>query len=147
MQEMRVVHIYNCPRYGQVMREDTHGMVTLHIRMRPMMAHWLAHELKECQCPAISMYRALQELLGKLGGALRLAVIDASEENTPLGLLIIRHGGEEIHQSCHPADAVALSVRTHVPLYATSRALNMGYWKSIRPLLESVTPQDFSPGE
>jgi bifunctional DNase/RNase len=142
MQEMRVVHIYSCPCYGQVMLEDMHGMVTLHIHMRPMMAHWLAHELKECQCPAISMYRSLQELLGKLVGALRLAVIDVSEENTPLGLLIIRHGGEEIHQSCHPADAVAL-----VPLYATSRALKMGCWKSSQPWLESVTPQDFSLGE
>lgn len=147
MQEMRVVHIYRCPRYGQVVLEDTHGMVKLHIRMRPMMAHWLAHELRACQCPAISMYRLLQELLGKLGGALRLAVIDASEENTPLGLLIIRQGGEEIHQSCHPADAVALSARTHVPLYATSRALKMGCWKSIQPWLETITPRDFSLGE
>src|SRR5919108_331716 len=117
MQEMRVVHLYSCPRYGQVVLEDTHGMVKLYIRMRPLMAHWLAHELKECRCPAISMYRLLQELLGKLGGALRLAVIDASEENTPLGLLIIRHGGEEVHQSCHPADAVALSEPTQTILH------------------------------
>jgi bifunctional DNase/RNase len=147
MQEMRVVQIYHCSRYGQVVLEDTHGMVKLHIRMRPMMAHWLAHELEECQCPAISMYRLLQELLGKLGGALRVAVIDASEEKTPLGLLIIRHGGEDIHQPCHPADAVALSARMQIPLYATSRALKMGCWKSIQPWLETVTPQDVSLGE
>jgi bifunctional DNase/RNase len=134
MQEMRVVHIYSCPRYGQVVLEDPHGMVKLHIRMRPMMAHWLAHELRACQCPAISMYRLLQELLGKLGGALRLAVIDASEENTPLGLLIIRQGGEEIHQSCHPADAVALSAGRMSPStpppgpskWAAGRASNHG---------------------
>lgn len=145
MQRMRIAHVYSCHRYGQVVLEDPDGLVQLNIRMRPMMAHWLAHELKECQCPAISIYRLIQELLGKFGGALRLALIDASEDNVPLGLLIIaRRNGEDVHQSCHPADAIALAARTQVPLYATSRALRMGSWKSIRPWLEAVKPQDFA---
>jgi bifunctional DNase/RNase len=119
-------------------------MVRLHIRMRPMMAHWLAHELKECQCPAISMYRLIEELLTKLGGVLRVAMIDAAEDNTPLGVLIVRReNDDEIYQSCHPADAIALAARLQVPLYATSRALKLGSWKSIRPWLDTVTPQDF----
>lgn len=144
MQRMRITRMSSCDRYGQVVLEDPDGMVQLHIRMRPMMAHWLAHELKECQCPAISMYRLIQELLVKLGGVLRVAMIDASENNTPLGLLIIRCANEEeIHQSCHPADAIAMAARTQVPLYATSRALKLGSWKSIQPWLETVTPQDF----
>jgi bifunctional DNase/RNase len=112
--------------------------------MRPMMAHWLAHELKECQCPAVSMYRLLQELLIKFGGSLRVSLIDASADNTPLGLLIIScPNGAEIRQACHPADAIAMAARTHVPLYATSRVLKMGSWKSIQPWLETVKPQDF----
>ena len=145
MQRMRIANVYHCPRYGQVVLEDPDGLVQLNIRMRPMMAHWLAHELKEWQCPAVSMYRLIQELLGKFGGALRLALIDASEDNIPLGLLIIAcQNGEEIHQACHPADAIALSARTQVPLYATSRALKMGSWKSIQPWLETVQPKDFA---
>ena len=90
------------------------------------------------------MYRLIQELLVKFGGVLRVAMIDASEENTPLGLLIIRCANEEeIRQSCHPADAIALAARAQVPLYATSRALKLGSWKSVQPWLETVTPQDF----
>jgi bifunctional DNase/RNase len=143
VQRMRIAGISSCSRYGQVVLEDLDGMVRLHIRMRPIMAHWLAHELKECQCPAISMYRLIQELLIKFNGELHLAVIDASEENTPLGLMIIGHHGEEIHQSCHPADAIAMAARMQVPLYATSRALKLGSWKNIRPWLETVKPQDF----
>jgi bifunctional DNase/RNase len=144
VQRMRITGVSNCSRYGQVVLEDPDGMVRIHIRMRPMMAHWLAHELKECQCPAISMYRLIQDLLTKLGGVLRVAMIDASADNTPLGLLIIRREhDEEIHQSCHPADAIALAARTQVPLYATSRALKLGSWKSIQPWLATVTPQDF----
>jgi bifunctional DNase/RNase len=141
---MRIAGISSCSRYGQVVLEDPDGMVRLHIRLRPVMAHWLAHELKECQCPAISMYRLIQELLIKFGGALRLAVIDASEDNTALGLMIIcRQNGEEIRQSCHPADAIAMAARTQVPLYATSRALKLGSWKNIQPWLETIKPQDF----
>ncbi len=144
MQRMRIAGISSCSRYGQVVLEDPDGMVRLHIRLRPVMAHWLAHELKECQCPAISMYRLIQELLIKFGGALRLAVIDASEDNTPLGLMIIcRQNGEEIRQSCHPADAIAMAARTQVPLYATSRALKLGTWKNVQPWLETIKPQDF----
>jgi bifunctional DNase/RNase len=144
VQRMQVAGVSNCSRYGRVVLQDPDGIVQLHIRMRPMMAHWLAHELKECQCPAISMYRLIQELLVKLGGVLRVAMIDASDDNTPLGLLIIRReNDEEIHQSCHPVDAIALAARTQVPLYATSRALKLSSWKSIQPWLKTVTPQDF----
>lgn len=144
MQRMQVKEFSTCSRHGQVVLEDPDGMVQLSIRMRPMMAHWLAHELKECQCPAVSMYRLLQELLSKFGGNLRISLIDASEDNTPLGLLVIScPNGVEIHQACHPADAIAMAARTHVPLFATSRALKMGSWKSIQPWLETVKPQDF----
>ena len=144
MQRMQVKGFSTCSRHGQVVLEDPDGMVQLSIRMRPMMAHWLAHELKECQCPAVSMYRLLQELLVKFGGNLRVSLIDAAEDNTPLGLLVIScPNGAEIHQACHPADAIAMAARTHVPLFATSRALKMGSWKNIRPWLETVKPQDF----
>ena len=144
MQRMQVKGISNCPQHGQVVLEDPDGMVQLNIRMRPMMAHWLAHELKQCQCPAVSMYRLIQELVNKFGGILRLALIDASTDNIPLGLLIISAAnGEEIRQSCHPVDAIAMAARTHIPLYATSRALKMGSWKNIRPWLKTVRPQDF----
>lgn len=145
VQRMRIAHVSTCSRYGQVVLEDLDGMVQLNIRMRSVMAHWLAHELKECQCPAISMYRLLEELVAKLGGALRLTLIDASQEKIPLGLLIISgQDGQEIHQSCHPADAIAMSARTQVPLYATARALQLGSWKSIQPWLATVKPQDFA---
>jgi len=144
VQRMQVKEFSTCSRHRQVVLEDPDGMVQLSIRMRPMMAHWLAHELKECQCPAVSMYRLLQELLSKFGGNLRISLIDASEDNTPLGLLVIScPNGVEIQQACHPADAIAMAARTHVPLYATSRALKMGSWRSIQPWLETVKPQDF----
>jgi bifunctional DNase/RNase len=140
VQRMQVKGFSSCSGYGQVVLEDPDGMVRLHIRMRPM----LAHELKECQCPAVSVYRLLQELLDKFGGRIRVSLIDASADNTPLGLLIISHpNGEELHQACHPADAIAMAARTRVPLYATSRALKMGSWKSVQPWLETVKPQDF----
>src|SRR5215510_10498924 len=114
MQRMQVKRFSTCPQHGQVVLEDPDGMVQLNIRMRPMMAHWLAHELKECQCPVVSMYRLLQELLAKFGGNLRVSLIDASADNTPLGMLIIScPNGAEIYQACHPADAIALAARTH----------------------------------
>ena len=89
MQRMQVKGLSTGSQHGQVVLEDPDGIVQLSIRMRPMIAHWLAHELKECQCPAVSMYRLLQELLTKFGGHVRVSLIDASADNTPLGLLVI----------------------------------------------------------
>ena len=83
MQRTEVKGFSTGSQHGQVVLEDPDGMVQLSIRMRPMMAHWLAHELKECQCPAVSMYRLLQELLTKFGGNFRVSLIDASADNTP----------------------------------------------------------------
>ncbi len=144
MQRMRISGVAMCARHGQVILEDPDGMVRLHIRLQPLMAHWLAHELKQCQCPTVSIYRLIQELLVKFGGRLRLAMIDASQENIPLGVLIIGHPhGEEVSQSCHPADAIAMAARLQVPLYATSRALKLASWKDVQPWLETVKPQDF----
>src|SRR5262245_5803212 len=74
VQQMQVKGFSSCSQHGQVVLEDPDGMVRLHIRMRPMMAHWLAHELKECQCPAVSVYRLLQELLSKFGGRVRVSL-------------------------------------------------------------------------
>ena len=47
VQRMRIVELSSCSRFGQVVLEDPDGMVRLCIRLRPIMAHWLAHELKE----------------------------------------------------------------------------------------------------
>jgi bifunctional DNase/RNase len=140
VQRMQVKGFSTSSQHGRVVLEDPDGMVQLSIRMRPM----LAHELKECPRPALSMYRSLQELLTKFGGNLRVSLIDASAGNTPLGLLIISCSNSvEIQQACHLTDAIAMAARTHVPLYVTSRALKMGSWRSIHPWLETVKPQDF----
>ena len=141
MQRMQVKGFSTGSQHGQVVLEDPDGIVQLSIRMRPMMAHWLAHELKECQCPAVSMYRLLQELVTKFGGNLRVSLIDASADNIPLGLLIIScSNGLEIQQACHPADAIAMAARAHVAPLCYLKDLKMGSWRSIQPWLETVKP-------
>jgi len=124
--------------------EDLGETVQLSIRVRPAMALLLAHEVQHEHCPGWSTYHLLQVLLHELGGVLRLAVIDAPQENMPVGLLTIRQEERDIHQTCHPVDAIAMAVRMQVPLYATPRALRNGSWKDLQPWIETVKPEDFA---
>ena len=143
MQQMRLADVYTCPRFGQIVLEDLAGTVQLTVRVQPVMGLWLAHELKDCRCPVVSAYGLLDELLRQLGGVLSQAVIDASQENMPVGSLIIHQDSREIQQPCHLVDAIALSVRAQVPLYATDKALSLGSCKDPQSWAETVKPEDF----
>ena len=52
MQRMEVKGFSTGSQHGQVVLEDPDGMVQLSIRMRPMMAHWLAHEAQGVPVPS-----------------------------------------------------------------------------------------------
>ncbi|MFQ5840214.1 MAG: bifunctional nuclease domain-containing protein [Candidatus Methylomirabilales bacterium] len=143
MRSMRLAKLCTCPHTAEAVLEDTDGSVQLALRLRPVMALVLAHEMDQKSCRAVTAYRLLHELVRELGGEICQAIISASQDWTPVGFLVIRREGREVRHSCHPVDAIALSLRTQVPLYATERALRMGSWENAQPWLETIKPADF----
>lgn len=142
MRQMRLAKLCTCPHSAQVVLEDLEGTVRLSSRLSPVMALLLAHEVEHTTCPG-GTYYLVQEALRELGGELSEAIIDAFQEGMLVGLLVIRREGREIRLPCHPVDAIAMALRTQVPLYTTSRALEMGGLEDPRPWLETVKPDDF----
>ncbi|MFQ5881963.1 MAG: bifunctional nuclease domain-containing protein [Candidatus Methylomirabilales bacterium] len=143
MWQIRLAKLCTCPHSAEAVLEAMDGAVQLGLRLRPIMALVLAHEMDQKSCRGVTAYRLIHELVRELGGELCQVIIDASQEGTPVGLLVIRRESREIRQSCHPVDAIALSLRMQVPLYATVGALRMGSWENVQPWLETIKPEDF----
>ncbi len=143
MRQIRLAKLCTCPHSAEVLLEDTDGSVQFGIRLRPIMALVLAHEMDQKSCRGVSAYRLIHELVRGLGGELSGAIIDASLEGNPVGLLVIRRDTRQMRLACHPADAMALSLRAQAPLFATERALRMGNWGNTHSWLETVKPEDF----
>ncbi|MFQ5883345.1 MAG: bifunctional nuclease domain-containing protein, partial [Candidatus Methylomirabilales bacterium] len=141
--QIRLAKLCTCPHSAEAVLEDTDGSVQFAIRLRPIMALVLVHEMDQKGCRGVTAYHLLHELVRELGGELSGAIIDASQEGTPIGLIIIRREGREIRHPCHPVDAIAVTLRTQVPLYATERALRIGTGEDLKTWLETVKPDDF----
>src|SRR5262245_33206867 len=73
-----------------------------------------------CRCSPI------YDLLMALGKAVATPIGRAVLDVTPDGIgatLVFQHREDDITIECHPADAVALAVRAHAPIYATLAAM------------------------
>jgi bifunctional DNase/RNase len=76
--------------------------------------------LSACRCsPILDLLLALSV---SVEARIERAVLDGSPEGIS-AVLAFQHGDREVEIEAHPADAVALAVRVHAPIFATPTAL------------------------
>jgi bifunctional DNase/RNase len=83
-------------------------------------AHRLARALGLGPCRCAPIYDLVEELLTALDTTITRAVLEAQESGIGAALTL---GAGTQTLSCHPADALALALRSQAPLYATAAAL------------------------
>jgi bifunctional DNase/RNase len=111
-------------------------------------ANRLARVLGMSGCRCAPIYELLLGLSMAVDTPVRHAVLDGCSEGIG-ATLVFRRAGEDLTIECHPADALAIAVRTRVPVYATAAALAMACPARPNPedattrWLESVRPSDF----
>ena len=160
MRQMRFREIVTCAcrHHGELILEDLEGTLLLSLQIGCGTTLLLAHELdpRPCAHAHVSIYHLPQMILLELGGELIQAVIDASEQKKPVGILVIRRDSREVGLKCDAADTIALAVQAKAPIYVTSRALHLGGRPLESPLhgeldvqgwLEKLKPEDFSPSQ
>lgn len=81
-------------------------------------ANRLGRVLGLAGCPCSPVYELILELAAGLGAAIDRAELDAHADGIT-ARIGLRHSGGVLQLSCHPADALALAVRTGVSVYAT----------------------------
>src|SRR5262245_40759068 len=83
-------------------------------------AHRLARALGLGLCRCAPIYDLVEELLTALNTSITRAVLEAEEHRIGAALTL---GADTRILSCHPADALALALRSQAPVYATLAAL------------------------
>jgi hypothetical protein len=114
-------------------------------------ANRLARVLGMSGCRCAPIYELLLDLATAVGVDVRRAVLDACPEGIG-ATLVFRREETEMAIECHPADAVAVAVRTGAPIHATAAAIALACPAGANPeppdeatarWLAAVRPSDF----
>lgn len=81
-------------------------------------------KLKDSPIPRPLTHDLLQNVIESLGGKLVRVIINDMQDETYFALLEIQHNGETLQIDSRPSDAVALAVRTSVPIFVEEPILN-----------------------
>ena len=81
-------------------------------------------KLKDAQVPRPLTHDLLHNIIEQMGGKLSRIVVNDLRDDTYFAILEIRRGDEVIDIDSRPSDAIALAVRTTVPIFVEDKVLN-----------------------
>ena len=112
-------------------------------------ANRLARVLGMSGCRCAPIYELLLSLAPAVDVRVERAILDGCPEGIGASLVFRREAGD-VTVDCHPADALAIAVRTRAPVYATPAALALSCPAHGRSAddstarwLDAVRPSDF----
>ncbi|MEK6683039.1 MAG: bifunctional nuclease family protein [Nitrospirota bacterium] len=85
----------------------------------------------------------LKSMMEHLGLRVQKVIITEIENNTYYALIYVESGGSLLSIDSRPSDAIALALRTHVPIYTTDEVLKQKSGDSLDTWLERLNPKDF----
>jgi hypothetical protein len=140
-------------RHAIMVLEDLTGTLGLAFFLPLNEANRLARVLGSASCPHTPVYELVLDLLAHLDAVVAHAVLDGRADGIGASLVLLRDGSE-IALPCHPADAIALALRTEAPIYASPEAMahacTLGQPRGheaphpdVAGWLERVKPDDF----
>lgn len=85
----------------------------------------------------------LKSMMEHLGLRAQKVIITEIKNNTYYALIYVESGGSLLSIDSRPSDAIALALRTHVPIYTTDEVLKQKAGDSLDTWLERLNPKDF----
>lgn len=164
MKEMSIKGIHRCDkaRRTALILDSSTGW-KLWIALTCEEAHRIASELRvegdhpACRCYTNSLYALIEGLLSLSGILITSVILDASGGDMVVATVKMRTGALDTSAPCHTADALALAIRLHAPVFATetlvklieakgaeSRQESLPTDAETAPWLDGVKPEDFT---
>ena len=106
-----------------VILKDKESDRYLPIWIGPAEADAIAVKLQDLSVPRPLTHDLLLTVLEALGGSIKHILVDNLENDTFYAKIAIDVGGEMKEIDSRPSDAMALAVRTQVPIYATEELM------------------------
>lgn len=154
---MRVRALSPTPETGfaTLVLENLTGQLGLGFLIPMNEASRLARVLGLAGCRHVPVYELAFDLVVRLEASVARIVLD-DESRGICATLVIERADAETAFRCHPADAIALALRSNAPIYATAAAmaracrLTGGERREVHGIdlarwLERVRPEDFAP--
>jgi bifunctional DNase/RNase len=154
MTVMQVRGIRLCPthRTAVVRLDDSDQRVTMTFAADVQEAGRLARVIERGPRACHPAFDFVAALLGSFEAGLTRVVLDDVQGEGIAGLVYVGWGGAELPVPCYPPDAIAMALRTGVPIYATAAALEhaepapVPESGEVTAWLDGVRPGDFEAG-
>lgn len=164
MKEMSIKGIHRCDKARRTaLVLDSSAGWKLWIALTREEAHRIASELRvesnhpACRCHTHSLYALIKGLLSPSSISIASVILDASGGDMVVATVRIRVGALDTSAPCHTADALALAIRLHAPVFATETLVKLVEAKGAKgrqgslptdaeaaPWLDTVKPEDFA---
>jgi len=140
-----------------VILKEENGDKALPIWIGLLEATAIASELEEIKFPRPMTHDLMRNIIDTLGGQVEQIEICDLKDNTFFALIHIIAGDKKLRIDARPSDAIALSLRLHVPIFVNDEvfskssqidmrgqeALKDSDSKKWTEILESLNPEDF----
>lgn len=92
----------------------------------------------------------LKAIIHDMGGTVSHIIVNDIHDNTFFARIVIEHYGRNVEIDSRPSDAIALAVRTDVPIYVETHVLDQAgvfFDEDEQPTQEPMTEEPEKPGE
>jgi len=120
--EVKVVGVYEHARGAFVLLRDTRGRA-MPIWIGTAEALSISIALEGAVTPRPLTHDLIKILLERLGATVEAVLVDDLYNNTYYAKLAVRVNGKGMDIDCRPSDAIAVALRTKVPIYVADAVL------------------------
>lgn len=120
--EVKVVGVYEHPRGPFVLLRDSRGRA-MPIWIGNAEALSISIALEGTSTPRPLTHELLKLMMEKLGATVEAVLVDDLYNNTYYAKMTLRTNGKTIDIDCRPSDAIALALRSRVPIYVADAVL------------------------
>jgi len=107
-----------------VILKELEGERYLPIWIGPFEAEAIALELQSVEAPRPLPYDIMKKIIGDLGGRVRRVLISGLREDVFYATIVIEAAGRQIEVDSRSSDAIALAVRTKVPIFVDETVMD-----------------------
>jgi len=137
-----------------VLLRDQEEMNFLPIWIGVFEAAAIAMELQNAKPPRPMTHDLLRTFIEKLGGKPEKVIINDVKEGTFYALIEVTRDGKTLSVDSRPSDAIALAVRSHIPIYVSEMVMMQAKLvnaekdaeetKKFKDFIQNMKPEDFT---
>jgi bifunctional DNase/RNase len=137
-----------------VLLRDQEEMNFLPIWIGIFEAAAIAMELQNVKPPRPMTHDLLKAFIEKLGGKLIRVIINDIKEGTFYANIEVEKGKEKLNVDARPSDAIALAVRSHIPIFVSEVVMMQAKLvnaekdaeetKKFKEFIQNMKPEDFT---